>query len=258
MLEATLIPQSVTTKGSAEELEAGHLIADIAALHSGKETGQRVGRRSGSDQSKFKFPYAALRYVLALTDSALIVASSLIGDGAYQLFNNHTSDTPDLALGAGIVAAMLYVLIGQSVGFYDLQAVFLATRDLKQIFARWALVSLLLALLAFLMKVGAGFSRGSIICFASLALVLLLVSRSLCKRWVRDAVADGQVKGRRVVLLGSREELAAINANELLQRYGLSEVDRVAFAIDKNKNLAMGSLESASMEDAVTSAPQRC
>jgi undecaprenyl-phosphate galactose phosphotransferase/putative colanic acid biosynthesis UDP-glucose lipid carrier transferase len=236
MLEATLIPQSVATKGSAEELEAGHLIPDIAALHSRKETGERVGRRSGSDQSKFKFPYAALRYVLALTDSAFIVASSLIGDGAYQLFANHPSDHPDLALGAGVVAALLYFLIGQSVGFYDLRAVFLAKRDIKQIFAQWALVSLLLALLAFLMKVGAGFSRGSIICFASLALVLLLVSRSLAKRWVRDAVADGQVKGRRVVLLGSREELAAISANELLQRYGLSEVDRVTFAIDKQES----------------------
>jgi Undecaprenyl-phosphate glucose phosphotransferase len=258
MSEATLIPQSVTTTGSAAELEAGHLMPGIAALHARRETGEGVGRRSASESSKFKFPYAALRYVLALTDSAFIVASSLIGSGAYQLFANHASDHFDLALGAGIVAALLYVLIGQSVGFYDLRAVFLAKRDIKQIFAQWALVSLLLALLAFLMKVGAGFSRGSIICFAALALVLLLVSRSLAKRWVRDAVADGQVQGRRVVLLGSREELAAISANELLQRYGLSEVDRVAFAIDKNKNLAMGGPESASLEDAVVIARERC
>jgi Undecaprenyl-phosphate glucose phosphotransferase len=258
MSEATLIPQSVTTTGSAAELEAGHLMPGIAALHARRETGEGVGRRSASESAKFKFPYAALRYVLALTDSAFIVASSLIGSGAYQLFANHASDHFDLALGAGIVAALLYVLIGQSVGFYDLRAVFLAKRDIKQIFAQWALVSLLLALLAFLMKVGAGFSRGSIICFAALALVLLLVSRSLAKRWVRDAVADGQVQGRRVVLLGSREELAAISANELLQRYGLSEVDRVAFAIDKNKNLAMGGPESASLEDAVVIARERC
>ena len=259
-----MIPQSVTNTGSAENLEPGHLLQDIAALQPRQKTGEPVGRTSS--RPKFKFPYAALRYVLASTDSAFIVASSLIGSGAYQFVANHTAqfvanhtaDNADLALGSGIVAALLYVLIGQSVGFYDLRAVFSTKRDLKQIFAQWALVSLLLTLLAFLMKVGAGFSRGSIICFASLALVLLFISRSMAKRWVRDAVADGRVQGRRVVLLGSRDELAGISASELLQRHGLSEVDRVAFAIDKNKNLAMGGPESASLEDAITIARDRC
>lgn len=224
---------------------------DIAALHT------PIRRSSPSENSKLKFPYAALRYVLALTDSVFIVAASLIGGGAYQFLANNTLAHTDMSLGAGLVAATLYILIGQSVGFYDLQAVFSTKRDIKQIVAQWALVSLMLALLAFLMKVGAGFSRGSIICFATLALALLFISRSLVKRWVRDAVADGRVQGRRIVLVGSREELAAIGSNELLQRYGLSEVDRVAFAIEKNKNLAMGVHESASLDHAVTIARER-
>jgi undecaprenyl-phosphate galactose phosphotransferase/putative colanic acid biosynthesis UDP-glucose lipid carrier transferase len=230
---------------------------DIAALHSPREAGEVVGRRPGSYNSKLKFPYAALKYVLVLMDSTFVVASSLIGNDGYQFFANQTFDHSELSLGAGVVAALLYILIGQSVGFYDLRAVFSKKRDIKQIFTHWALVSLLLALLAFLMKVGAGFSRGSIICFASLALALLFISRSLAKRWVTDAVADGRVQGRRVVLLGSHEELSAISANELLQRYGLSEVDRVALAIDKNKNLAMGVPESVSLEDAVAVARER-
>ena len=182
----------------------------------------------------------------------------MIGSAAYQFFANSAFNNSDLALGTGTVAALLYVLIGQSVGFYDLQTVFSTRRDIRQIFAQWALVSLLLALLAFLMKVGAGFSRGSIICFGALALLLLFVSRSLAKRWVRDAVADGRVQGRRVVLLGTRDELSGISASELLQRYGLSEVERVAFAVDKNKNLAMGGPESASLENAITIAREHC
>jgi Undecaprenyl-phosphate glucose phosphotransferase len=254
MLEANLIPQSATSTGSSEKLEASHL---IAALRSRRETGEVVGPKSRSDNSKFKFPYAALRYALAVTDSAFIVASSLIGNGAYQFFANHAFDRSDLALGAGIIAALLYVLIGQSVGFYDLRAVFSTKRDIKQIFTHWALVSLLLTLLAFLLKVGAGFSRGSIICFASLALVLLFSSRSLAKRLVRDAVAGGHVQGRRVVLLGSREELAAISPNELLQRHGLSEIDRVSLSIDKDKNFGMGAAESTSLEGAVIIARER-
>jgi Undecaprenyl-phosphate glucose phosphotransferase len=251
--EAILIPRSVAGQGPTEKLEAGHLVPDIAALYARREVGDKLS----ADGSRFKFPYAALRYVLALTDAVFIVASSLIGSAAYQFFAN-TTDNADLALGAGVFSALLYVLIGQSVGFYDLRAVFSTKRDIKQIFAQWLLVSLLLSLLAFLMKAGAGFSRGSTICFGSLALVFLFISRSLAKRWVKGAVAEGRVQGRRVVLLGSRDELAAIGANELLQRYGLTEVVRIAFAIDKNKNLAMGDGESSSLESAISIARERC
>jgi len=253
-----LILQSVPSTGSTDKLNPGHLMLDVASLNSRQESGLPVGRESSSENSKFKFPYAALRYVLALTDSAFIVAASLVGGVGYQLIANGSFDQYDLLLGAGIIAALTYILIGQSAGFYDQRAVFSTKRDIKRIFVQWALVSLLLALLAFLMKVSAGFSRGSIVCFASLALILLFFSRSLAKNWVRKAVADGRVQGRRVVLLGSREELAAVNAGDLLQRYGLSEVDRVAFAIDKNNNLAMGAPESASLEDALAIARERC
>lgn len=253
-----MIPQSATSAGSARKLEAGHLMNDLAVFHSRPEAGLAAGLRSSSENQKIKIPHAALRYLLALTDSGFIVVSSLVGSSSYQLFVNQSFDLSGLSLGAGIVAALLYVLIGQSVGFYDLRAVFSTRRDIKRIFAQWMLVSLLLTLLAFLMKVGAGFSRGSIVCFASLALVLLVFSRSIAKRWVREAVTEGRVQGRRVVVLGSREELAAISTGELLERYGLSEVDRVAFAFDKSKNLAMGVRESASLEEAVVIARRRC
>jgi undecaprenyl-phosphate galactose phosphotransferase/putative colanic acid biosynthesis UDP-glucose lipid carrier transferase len=200
----------------------------------------------------WKVPYPALRYVLALTDVAFIVAASLCGSRAYQLMVQGNYDRPELALGAGLVAALLYVLIGQSGGFYDLRAVFKGRRDARQILLQWALVSLLLTCLAFLMKLGAGYSRGSMLCFATLALAMLLYSRGLAKRWVRAAVADGRVGGRPVVLLGSRDELAAISAGGLLQRHGLRELDRVAFAADQQRNLALGEMEQASVERAVT------
>ena len=82
--------------------------------------------------------------------------------------------------------------------------------------AQWSLVSLLLALLAFLMKSGAVFSRGSVICFGSLALLSLLVCRRL-KRLVSAAVTDGQVQGRRAIVLGTRDELGALAAEDLLE-----------------------------------------
>ena len=161
-------------------------------------------------------------------------------------------------LGAGTAAALLYVLIGQSSGFYDLRVAFSKQRrDAGRIIALWFLVSLLLAFLALLMKSGGVFSRGSIICFGTLALVLLLICRRFSRRLVARVVADGQVEGRRAILLGTREELASLGVEELLERFGLTEVERVTFSSDLNGGFAMTADERSSLETAITMARDR-
>lgn len=204
---------------------------------------------------KFKIPYSGLKYVSASVDAAMIVIASTLGGGIYQLGANGELPYLDPLLGVGPVAALLYVLIGHSTGFYDLRHVLSrGKKDAGRIFASWALVGLLLTLLAFLMKSGAAFSRGSVVCFGVLAFILLLVSRRLSKRWVAAVVADHQVQGRRAVLLGTPDELASLGSEELLERYGLSEVDRVTFSSERNGGLSMTVDESSSLERAIASA----
>lgn len=204
---------------------------------------------------RFKIPYSALKYVLASVDATMIIIASLLGGGIYQLAANHELLYVDPLLGVGPVAALLYVLIGHSTGFYDLGQVLSRTkRDAGRIFIRWSLVGLFLTLLAFLMKSGAAFSRGSVICFGVLAFILLLVSRRFSKRWVATVVADHQVQGRRAVLLGTRDELASLGSEELLERHGVSEVDRVTFSSEGNGGLSMTTDELSSLERAIASA----
>jgi Undecaprenyl-phosphate glucose phosphotransferase len=207
---------------------------------------------------RIKVPYSALQYLLAVFDATLIIFASVVGGSLYQLVANGDLDHVEALLGAGIIAALLYVLIGHSNGFYDLRVAFSKRRkDAARIFALWSLVSLLLAWLAFLMKSGAVFSRGSIICFGSLALILLLVCRRFSRRLVASAIADGQVQGRRAILLGTREELASLGVEELLERFGLTEVERVTFSSDKNGGFAMTGDESSSLEMALSVARDR-
>jgi undecaprenyl-phosphate galactose phosphotransferase/putative colanic acid biosynthesis UDP-glucose lipid carrier transferase len=213
---------------------------------------------SGWVSSRIKVPYSALQYLLAVFDATLIIFASVVGGGLYQLVANDDLNHVEALLGAGIIAALLYVLIGHSNGFYDLRVAFSKQRkDAGRIFALWSLVSLLLAWLAFLMKSGAVFSRGSIICFGSLALVLLLVCRRFSRRLVASAIADGQVQGRRAILLGTREELASLGVEELLERFGLTEVERVTFSSEKNGGFAMTGDEASSLETALSAASMR-
>jgi Undecaprenyl-phosphate glucose phosphotransferase len=212
----------------------------------------RIDPGFAAKKSKIKFPHAALRHFLAVADSVLIVLASVIGGEGYQFIANGDVGNAEPLLGAGAIAALLYVLIGQVSGFYDFQTVSSKRWDFGRIFAYWSLVSLLLTLFAFLMKIGPAFSRGSIVCFGLLALVFLLACRGLSKRLVASAVAEGQVQGRRAILLGTRDELAMLDVDELLERFGLTEIARIAFSGEKNKNLALTEGESSSLDSAVT------
>ncbi|WP_456701910.1 undecaprenyl-phosphate glucose phosphotransferase [Bradyrhizobium sp. USDA 4449] len=187
-----------------------------------------------------------------MTDGFLIVSSGIVGGGLYQIVASGEFRNANQLLGAGLIAALLYVLIGQSAGFYDLRVAFSKRAgDIGRIFTQWSLVSLLLTLLAFLMKSGAVFSRGSIICFGLLALLLLLVCRRFSKRLVVSAVCEGKVQGRRAITLGTREELASLDAGELLERFGLAEVDRVTFSSDGHSGFSMSAKELSSLERAL-------
>jgi Undecaprenyl-phosphate glucose phosphotransferase len=253
LLEAVLIPQSlIPVADSSERYRAVRPALDVVGGRQAlNQTRPEVSFRRLAG-SKVKIPYSALQYLLAFIDAVIIVLASVVGGGFYQVVANGEFRNAEQLLGAGFIAAVLYVLIGQSSGFYELHSA-LAKRkkDFGRILTQWMLVSLLLTLLAFLMKSGAVFSRGSILCFGSLALLLLLACRQFSKRWVAMVVADGQVQGRRAIVLGTRDELAALGTEDLLERFGLTEVERVIFSNDKSGGFAMQDGESSSLERAL-------
>ncbi|WP_456802461.1 undecaprenyl-phosphate glucose phosphotransferase [Bradyrhizobium sp. USDA 4474] len=199
-----------------------------------------------------KIPYSALTHLVASSDAAVILFASVVGTGLYQTLANGGLDHLEPVLGVGPVAALLYVLIGYATGLYDLRAALAKKRrDSGRIFAQWTLVILLFTSLAFLMKSGAVYSRGSVICFSLLAPFLLVGCRRFAKRIVAGAVADGQVKGKRAILLGTGEELAALGLEELLGKFGFTEVERMAFPAQQGGGFAMSAGESATLQHAI-------
>ena len=116
-----------------------------------------------------QIPCAAIGAVFAAADAGSIVLASLLGAEGYQLFISGAPWNLEFHVGAGITAAVLYLLIGRSSGFYQVAEIFSFRRVTSRILGQWLLTSLLLALLAFLFRIGVEFSRGSIICFAVLA-----------------------------------------------------------------------------------------
>lgn len=185
-----------------------------------------------------QIPCSAIAPAFAAADAAAMVSASLLGAEGYQLLISRAHWNLHLHVGAGITAAVLYLLIGGSLGFYQVADIFSSRRNTPRIVWQWFLTSLLLSLLAFLFRIGDEFSRGSIICFAGVALALLLLSRSLMKAALTSAVRQGRLHGRRVILVGLRQELATVGRADLLRRFGLTEVERIAFPDLGNWSLA--------------------
>lgn len=213
-------------------------------------------KAANGSRLRLTIPFSSLQHLLAGFDASLIVVASYLGGGLYQLAANGELKNTIQLIGVGLTASVLYVLVGQATGLYEVRSTLSRRRDVGRIFANWTLVSLLLALVAFLMKSGAEFSRGSIVSFELLALALLVWSRAHVKGMVVSAVADGQVSGRRAVLLGTREELAALGNQELLERYGITEVDRVSFPQGKGNGFSMTEEQASAVEDAINVARQ--
>ena len=71
-----------------------------------------------------RIPCAAIGAVFAAADAIAIALSSLIGAEGYQLFASGGHGIPALPCRAGITAAVLYLLIGKSFGFYQAAHIF--------------------------------------------------------------------------------------------------------------------------------------
>jgi len=206
---------------------------------------------SAAARPRFRLPFRAIGHASALADATAIVVASLAGGAGYQIAVYQAAGHLGTLLGVGIVAALLQVLIGQTLALYQIRAILAFRKTIREVVGIWIAVSLLLTLLAFLMKVGAEYSRGSIVCFCVLALALVLCSRWLASRLARFAVAADHVQGRRVILVGPQDEIAGLEGRMLLRRFGLSVVDRVVFAGSSSAGPTLNQREAAALDRAM-------
>jgi Undecaprenyl-phosphate glucose phosphotransferase len=174
--------------------------------------------------------------LLPLIDILIIMAASVIGGLGYQSL---VSETPyDLFaapadftsyLGLGMLAGSIYAFRMHSTGYYDVRLCLQARLETGQVLRAWAISALILAMLAFLFKLGASFSRGSFVGFLLLAIAGLIAWRALTKVLLRRWVETGVVGRRKVVLIGERDELASLDSEQLTNLFGV--IDATSFTL---------------------------
>jgi Undecaprenyl-phosphate glucose phosphotransferase len=176
------------------------------------------------------FSSDAIPYLLITADALVIVLSGLVGGIGYQLVAGHsiTSILPYCA--AGLLAGLIHVLRMRGSGFYDFPDSAKPRVELTEILICWFTTALLLAFVAFLLKVGVDYSRGSFITFCFLAPLGLLGVRKLTKVSLGEAISRGAIGRRDTVLLGDFNEISALEPQDLLAVFGAVEINRFYFS----------------------------
>jgi undecaprenyl-phosphate galactose phosphotransferase/putative colanic acid biosynthesis UDP-glucose lipid carrier transferase len=171
--------------------------------------------------------YKTIGHLTGMLDYVLILTACIASGVGYHslvLWGNVPNLMP--YVGAGNIVAALFILGASSHGAYHPSKIVSARLQARSIVLFWSLALLSLALFLFLAKSGPYFSRGTLVIFSMLGLLLLLVSRVLISVALKDALKRGVISGDRAVTIGDREAMMVLSQSDLLQRAGAREIRR--------------------------------
>jgi Undecaprenyl-phosphate glucose phosphotransferase len=172
------------------------------------------------------FSSDAVPYLLSMADGVVILLSSLAGGICYHVLAGDPIPSISPYFAVGFLASLIHILRMRTKGYYDFPDCTKPRVELSEIIVSWVTTALLLALFAFLFKVGVDYSRGSFIIFSLLAPIGLLGMRKFTKFALPNAVSRGAIGRRDTVLVGDFSEIAALEPQDLLAFFGATEINR--------------------------------
>jgi undecaprenyl-phosphate galactose phosphotransferase/putative colanic acid biosynthesis UDP-glucose lipid carrier transferase len=173
-------------------------------------------------------------YLLSIADGLSILLSSLVGGIGYQLSLGYPAGSALPYLAVGVLASFIHILRMGSNGYYAFPDSAKPRVETGDILFSWSTTALLLALLAFLLKIGGDYSRGSFVLFCFLAPIGLLGVRKLTKIALVAAVSRKAIGRRHTVLIGEFDEMNALERQDLLTLFGSVEVNRFTLGREDN------------------------
>jgi Undecaprenyl-phosphate glucose phosphotransferase len=147
--------------------------------------------------------------LLGVAAGLLYDAVVLDGQGAGQ---NH--------VGSGIAVATLYSAFGHAAQVYRAPNLLRLRWQVGRSTLAWLMTFAFLATLAFLLKIGAAFSRGEMLVFFTSGIILTALMRLAVARVSALVISSGTLKPNRIVLVGLVDQLTGNEALAVLEKYG--------------------------------------
>ncbi|GGH17159.1 undecaprenyl-phosphate glucose phosphotransferase [Alsobacter metallidurans] len=165
--------------------------------------------------------------VVFAVDMLLIALVGVACSAAYQEATYGVVADLSRYVGVALVVCTIYGGAAHLRSLYEPLSIIKERRDGAKVAAIWTSVWLFLTVVAFVLKIGDVFSRGAVLSFALAGGASLIIARAVWRRLIRNALASGSFKARRVALIS----FGAANGRNVLKhmsRHGVHPVQRLA------------------------------
>jgi Undecaprenyl-phosphate glucose phosphotransferase len=156
----------------------------------------------------------------------ILTLTCLASDNAYHAivyqnfaFTNRSIDFQSLA-GLGVMMAGLHAALLRPYGSYRMMTLASDRLEIIRPFLTWTLVFLFFSAVAFTLKVGGDFSRGSMLSFYFMGLVAIVALRLGLRPLLRRAISSGSLQGHRLVIIGDTRHWAEAATQDALGMEG--------------------------------------
>jgi Undecaprenyl-phosphate glucose phosphotransferase len=173
---------------------------------------QDIGRDHLRATPRHALGSTAVSCAVVAAEALLIIAAAVVSGAGYHLAAY--GDIGGIAhyTAFGMLAALLYVVPFVGQGESSMRSFLAGGQTMQRIVLRWHVAFLLIAVVGFLTKTTEDFSRGWIALFFLIGLFGLLRLERTATALFRRALAQGRVRQRRLMLVGSDDDLAAYRA----------------------------------------------
>jgi Undecaprenyl-phosphate glucose phosphotransferase len=166
--------------------------------------------------------------VVAALEFLGLILLSVVSAAAYAWLTTDTFAFRPTYAGLGCLVAGLTVSLLEARGLYRRSFV-LSKDSARLIFNVWLTVFSFLAVSAFLLDVGWEFSRGALLIYFVSGGGALIGGRLLGRCLLGRAIASGRLRGRRVYVIGERDQVSTDDLAMSLRRHGYTVVASFLF-----------------------------
>ena len=160
---------------------------------------------------------------VAIGDLVWLTLSCPVALALYTWLTENRASIRPSYIGLGCLVAVLTVALLESRGLYRRSSV-LSKGSTGQILRTWIAVFSFLAISAFLLGIGQEFSRGTLLIYFFAGATGLVGGRHFCREMLGRVMLGGKLRGRRIYLIGTRDQVTRNDLSQSLKRHGYSIV----------------------------------
>jgi Undecaprenyl-phosphate glucose phosphotransferase len=204
--------------------------------------------RGGIVASERSWPisYGSIEAIVCVLDVLLIITVSVTTGASYAQLNQGDVDLTRY-VSTAILASVVFVLLFRRRCLYDPSSLVNWTLQARNIATLWMLTFLVLAGVAFALKIGKDFSRGAALLFAIASPAVLIIHHGFWRAVIEAGRRRGRFRGRKSILICMHESAEAAGIAQGHTR----DLELHGFKIDRAYQLSAGTLPKELIERVV-------